>query len=68
MDIFLVDVLTFLNKLKIINEHNKINNKKIKIKWESKKKIKDKIYKKKKLPYWYPKNSKMKHILDIIKQ
>ena len=53
---------------KIINEHNKINNKKITIKWESKKKIKDKIYKKKKLPYWYPKNSKMKHILDIIKQ
>ena len=51
----------------IINAINNKNNKKIKIKWLSKKQIKERIFKNKKLIGWTPKNSTINNIVSVIK-
>lgn len=51
----------------IINRINNKNNKKIKIKWLSKKQIKERIFKNKKLIGWMPKNSTIDDIVSVIK-
>ena len=51
----------------IINRINNKNNKKIKIKWLSKKHIKERIFKNKKLIGWMPKNSTIDDIVSVIK-
>lgn len=51
----------------IINRINNKNNKKIKIKWLSKKQIKERIFKNKKLVGWMPKNSTIDDIVSVIK-
>ena len=53
--------------LEIINTFNKINKKKIKIKWLSSKILKTKIYSYKKLNGWKPKYSNLIDIVNIIK-
>ena len=50
----------------IINRINNKNNKKIKIKWLSKKQIKERIFKNKKLIGWMPKNSTINDIIKVI--
>ena len=52
----------------LVKQFNSKNKKKLKIKWLSKKIIKDKIYKKKMLPNWIPKNSNINNIIDIIRR
>ena len=51
----------------IVNAINNKNNKKIKIKWLSKKQIKERIFKNKKLIGWTPKNSTIDDIVNVIK-
>ena len=51
----------------IVNAINNKNNKKIKIKWLSKKQIKEQIFKNKKLIGWTPKNSTIDDIVNVIK-
>lgn len=51
----------------IIKKFNKDSKKKLKIKWLSKKIVKEKIYNKKKLKKWTPKYSKIGDIINIIK-
>ena len=54
----------FTNIIKKINEQNK---NKIKVKWLSKKIVKDKIYNKTRLKGWTPKNSEINDIINLIK-
>lgn len=54
----------FTNIIKKINLHNK---NKIKVKWLSKKIVKDKIYNKTRLKGWTPKNSEIYDIINLIK-
>ena len=57
--------------LKIIDLKNKFNlqaKKKLKIKFKSKRLIKEMIYKKSRLKNWSIKNSNIKDIIDIISQ
>jgi len=54
----------FTNIIKKINEQNK---NKIKVKWLSKKRIKDKIYNKTRLKGWTPKKSEINDIINLIK-
>ena len=58
----------YFNVSKIIKKFNRLYDPKIKIIWKTKKVIKNKIYKKNILPNWKPKKSKLKDILDIIKE
>lgn len=51
----------------IINTINKKNKKKIKVKWSSNKKIKERIFKNKRLIGWAPKNSTIDDIVNVIK-
>ena len=50
----------------IVNKINKKMSKEIKVAWLSKKIIKEKIYKQPKLQNWFPKESKLKNLLEII--
>ena len=50
------------------NKFNLQSKKKLKIKWLSKRLIKEKIYKKNRLKNWSIKNSNIKDIIDIISQ
>ena len=53
--------------LDLINDFNRKNKVKIKIKWLSNKLIKNKIYNYNKLRYWKANKSKITNIIDIIK-
>lgn len=57
-----------INIKEIVDRFNLQNNKKLKVKWLSKKIIKEKIYKKKQLKKWSPKKSDFKHIIGLINQ
>jgi nucleoside-diphosphate-sugar epimerase len=57
-----------INIKEIVDRFNLQNNKKLKVKWLSKKFIKEKIYKKKQFKKWSPKKSCIKHIIDLINQ
>lgn len=57
-----------INIKEIVDRFNLQNNKKLKVKWLSKKFIKEKIYKKKQFNKWSPKKSSFKHIIDLINQ
>lgn len=50
----------------IVDRINKISVKKIKIKWQSSKLLKEKIYKYKKIKNWKPNKSKIHDIVDLI--
>tara|TARA_B100000073_G_scaffold203165_1_gene168467 strand:+ start:159 stop:1010 length:852 start_codon:yes stop_codon:yes gene_type:complete len=52
--------------LEIVDRINKISVKKIKIKWQSSKLLKEKIYKYKKIKNWKPNKSKIHDIVDLI--
>ena len=52
----------------LINKINNNSKKKIKIKWMSKKIMKDKIYRYKNLKNWKPLNSKIEHLVKVITQ
>ena len=52
--------------LNILNEIKKNKKTKLKIKWMSKKKVNEKIYKFKKLPYWKPKFSSFSKLIEFI--
>ena len=52
----------------IISKLNKTSYKKVKIKWESKSIIKEKIYRGNKLKNWYPNKSKIDDIINLIKK
>ena len=52
--------------LNILNEIKKNKKTKLKINWMSKKKINEKIYKFKKLPYWKPKFSSFSKLIEFI--
>ena len=54
------------NILEIVDRINKISVKKIKIKWQSSKLLKKKIYKYKKIKNWKPNKSKIHDIVDLI--
>ena len=54
------------NIKEIVNHFNAQNNKNLKIKWLSKKIIKEKIYKKKQLNKWSPEKSKINNIVNLI--
>ena len=54
------------NILEIVDRINKISVKKIKIKWQSSKLLKEKIYKYKKIKNWKPNKSKIHDIVDLI--
>ncbi len=63
-------VLKSTKNLKIFNlitSFNKKNRKKIKVKWQSKTMIKNKIYSYKKLKNWKPKKSNIDDIINLIK-
>tara|TARA_B100001059_G_C17770167_1_gene547928 strand:+ start:474 stop:1328 length:855 start_codon:yes stop_codon:yes gene_type:complete len=67
------DIYVLKNKkeysiLKIIQNFNKKNPKKIKIKWISNKILREKIYNYKHLNGWIPTESKIKDIVDLIKK
>jgi nucleoside-diphosphate-sugar epimerase len=51
---------------KLISEFNKFNKKKIKFIWMSTKIIKEKMFKYKKIPGWYPQNSSIKDLINYI--
>lgn len=52
----------------IIKRINIISHKKIKIKWQSTKTFKEKIYRHKLIKNWIPKNSNIEDIVDLIKK
>ena len=52
----------------LVKKFNSKNKKKLKIKWLSKKIINDKIFKKKILRNWIPKNSNINNIIDTIRR
>lgn len=53
---------------KLINEFNKINDRKIKVKWLSKNKIHEKIFSYKTISAWKPIKSNISNIIQIIKK
>ena len=58
----------YLKIIDLINKFNLQDKKKIKVKWLSKRLIKEKIYKKNTLKNWSIKNSDIKDIIDTISQ
>ncbi len=58
----------YLRMTDLKNKFNLQSKKKLKIKWLSKRLIKEKIYKKNRLKNWSIKNSNIKDIIDIISQ
>ena len=56
----------FISILKLINFINKNSIKKIKVKWLSRIKMRDKFFKYKKLKNWKPKKSGIVNIKDLI--
>ena len=58
----------YLGITDLINKFNLQAKKKLKIKWLSKRLIKEKIYKKNRLKNWSIKKSNIKDIIDVISQ